>query len=99
MDAQTSAPDPVILKAEAEREAPRRGLESYLDTIRLLKEDKGFSYREIAAWLKQRGVTTDHNAIWRAYSKQASAHMSSQAVEQIEHSERTAGHRAAMPWL
>ncbi|MFM7101934.1 MAG: hypothetical protein ACKO3N_12270, partial [Verrucomicrobiota bacterium] len=27
--------------------------------------DKGFSYREIAAWLAGRGVAADHNAVYR----------------------------------
>ena len=63
--------DPQRLRAEAEKEPRRRGLEDYAEAIRVLKEVKGFSFREIAAWLHERGLTTDHNAVWRAYSKAA----------------------------
>jgi hypothetical protein len=36
------------------------------DSIQTLRE-KGFSYREIADWVSQRGVDVDHNAVYRVY--------------------------------
>ena len=40
--------DPAQLRAEAEKEPPRHGLSQYAEVITLLKQDKGFSFREIA---------------------------------------------------
>jgi hypothetical protein len=99
MEQQEFAADPQQLKAEALREPSRRGLEDYADTIRLLKEDKGFSFREIAAWLHQRGMNTDHNAVWRAYSKATAGQTGSSGYERIEQYEHRTAHGGAMPWL
>jgi hypothetical protein len=91
--------DPQQLRTEAQREPSRRGLEDYLETIQLLKEEKGFSFREIASWLQQRGLETDHNAVWRAYSKTIPEPTTSQDYERNERYERKAIHSGAMPWL
>jgi hypothetical protein len=91
--------DPKQLRAEAEKEPSRRGLEDYLETIRLLKDKKGFSFREIAAWLEQHGLNTDHNAVWRTYSKLQMASNSVGSYEQIERNERPSANQDAMPWL
>ena len=91
--------DPQQLRAEAEKEQSRKGLEDYFEAIRVLKEDKGFSFREIATWLQQRSLNADHNAVWRAYSKSAIAgklHLIEERNEQYEHK---AAHGGAMPWL
>jgi hypothetical protein len=99
MEHQEFMADPQQLRAEAAKEPSRRGLEDYLDTIRLLKEEKGFSYREIAAWFQQRGMNTDHNAVWRAYSKTQSKSTSLISSEQIERTEHRRANQGAMPWL
>lgn len=99
MEPKTVVSDPQQLRAEAEKEEPRRGLEPYQDVIRLLKEEKGFSFREIAAWLQQRGLDTDHNAVWRAYSKSIPGGSGGESYEQYERSEQRRSHEAAMPWL
>jgi hypothetical protein len=91
--------DPQQLRAEAEKVQPRRGLDEYSETIRVLKEDKGFSFREIAAWLQQRGVNIDHNAAWRAYSKTSPGSSTRNVVEQKERYERKPAQEGAMPWL
>ena len=57
-------PDPSELRAEAELEEPRVRLRPYLGTIRTLRQ-KGFSWREIAAWFDERGLTVDHTKIYR----------------------------------
>jgi hypothetical protein len=53
---------------DAEQEANQRELADYRNTISLLRE-KGFSFREIAEFLTERGVCADHNAVYRAYTK------------------------------
>ncbi len=99
MEAEGFLADPQKLRAEAQQEPRRRCLGDYRDTIRLLKDEKGFSLREIAAWLQERGVAADHNAVWRIYS---SAERPTQApvwAEQSEQTEQTPHKEAAMPWM
>jgi hypothetical protein len=91
--------DPQQLRAEAEKEPSRRGLVDYSEAIRVLKEDKSFSFREIAAWLQQRGMNTDHNAVWRAYFKTNPEGSAARFSEQNEQYERKTAHGGAMPWL
>jgi hypothetical protein len=91
--------DPHQLRAEAEKEPSRRGLEDYSEAIRVLKEDKGFSFREIAAWLQQRGLNTDHNAVWRAYSKATPSDQLGESNERNERYELKTAHGGAMPWI
>lgn len=91
--------DPKQLRAEAEKEPPRHGLSQYADVIALLKQEKGFSFREIAAWLQERGLRADHNAVWRTYSRTVTTGSAVECIERIERSERKAVHGGAMPWL
>ena len=99
MEQQASKADPQQLRAEAEKEPSRRGLHEYTDTIRVLKEDKGFSYREIADWFQQRGLIVDHNAVWRTYSKTLPKRTGSAPDEQLEHSEQSPPPEDAKLWL
>jgi hypothetical protein len=99
MEDQQLVPDPQKLQAEAEHEPSRRGLDDYAQVIRLLKDDKGFSFREIAAWLQQRGMKSDHNAVWRAYCKLAPAEQPVSTSEQRERLERHGAREASMPWM
>jgi hypothetical protein len=62
-------PPPDMLFKLAEEEPDRMALEEYINTIRLLRDDKRFTFREIAEWLKENGVETDHNAVYRAYRR------------------------------
>jgi hypothetical protein len=66
-------PDPVALFRQAEEEPDIQTLSAYLDSIQMLRE-KGFSYREIAEWLSDRGVEVDHNAVYRVYTNSLSDH-------------------------
>ncbi len=91
--------DPQKLRIEAEKEPPRRGLQDYFEAIRVLKEDKGFSLREIAAWLQQRGLNADHNAVWRAYIKAGSGQPPAGSHERNERYEQRTPNGGAMPWL
>ena len=61
------APAPEILEREAEAEPNRRFLRDYFGVIRTLRE-KGFSFREVAEWLNERGVVADHNAVYRVFT-------------------------------
>ena len=64
-------PPPELLFRQAEQEPDFRALSAYADSIGMLR-DKGFSYREIAHWLSERGVDVDHNAVYRVYTNSLS---------------------------
>ena len=66
-------PPPDALLREAEEEPNYRSLASYCPVIDKLRR-KGFSYREIAEWLTERGVEADHNAVYRVYMNSLSDH-------------------------
>ncbi len=55
-------PNKMLEQAKAAPE--KRGLEAYLETIWELRR-KGNSYREIAEFLNERGLATDHTAVYR----------------------------------
>jgi hypothetical protein len=99
MEQEEFLADPQQLRAEAEKELRRRGLEDYSEVIRVLKEEKGFSFREIAAWFRQRGLRIDHNAVWRTYSKATLSGQCGESTEQNERYERQQAREGAMPWL
>lgn len=60
-------PSPDELFREAEEEPNYRNLSAYSATIGMLRT-KGFSYREIAEWFSERGVSVDHNTVYRTYT-------------------------------
>ncbi|HOH41302.1 MAG TPA: hypothetical protein PKX77_13285 [Verrucomicrobiota bacterium] len=99
MEAEGFLADPQKLRAEAQKEPRRRCLGDYRDTIRLLKDERGFSFREIAAWLGERGVAADHNAVWRIYSSADRPTPAPAGAEQSEQPEQAPSKEAAMPWM
>ena len=99
MECEEFKADPQQLRAEAQKEQPRQGLDAYVETIRLLKEEKGFSLREIAAWLQERSVNVDHNAVYRTYSKAIRPTHRLVITERIELNEQPSRPNQAMPWL
>ena len=99
MESEEFKMNPQQLLSEAVQEPRRRGLEDYSETIRVLKEEKGFSFREIAAWFQQRSLNIDHNAVWRAYSKTVPSGPGARVAKQNERSERHQAREGAMPWL
>ena len=99
MEPQEFMADPQKLVSEASNEPSRRGLQDYAAAILLLKDEKGFSFREIAAWLRDRGITVDHNAVWRAYSKSTEATAGYMRVEQNKHFEQSGSGDGAMTWM
>jgi len=66
-----SLPPPEFLFREAEQEPDLLTLSAYVDSIGMLRR-KGFSYRDIAHWLSERGVDVDHNAVYRVYTNSLS---------------------------
>ena len=91
--------NPQQVLAEAVQEPRRRGLADYQDAIRVLKEEKEFSFRDIAVWLQQRGLKVDHNAVWRAYSKAAPEESGRQANQRSERLKAQPAREDAMPWM
>jgi hypothetical protein len=52
---------------EAKKEPKRKLLMEYQAAIWTLRNEKKFTFRAIAEWLAQRGVETDHSAVYRTY--------------------------------
>jgi hypothetical protein len=52
---------------EAKNEQKRKLISDHILTIRMLRDDKSFTFRGIAEWLTKRGVEADHSAVYRAY--------------------------------
>jgi hypothetical protein len=83
-DELIAMPPPEELLLEAEQEPNYRDLSHYGSVIGTLR-GKGFSYRDIADWLSQRGVEVDHNAVYRVYTNSLSdhdAHLESQREDE-----------------
>ncbi len=66
-------PPPDALLREAEEEPNYRDLSEYCPVIATLR-GKGFSYREIAEWLSERGFELDHNAVFRLSTRNMPDH-------------------------
>jgi hypothetical protein len=62
-------PPPEFLLHEAMGEPDRLMLADYGDTINLLRNEKRFSFREIAQWLQTYGIECDHNSVYREYTR------------------------------
>jgi hypothetical protein len=45
-------------------------LSKYREAIVILRSEKGFSYREIARWLSERGIPCDYNEVYRVFGSQ-----------------------------
>jgi hypothetical protein len=57
------------LLEKARGESNRKLIEDYRETIEVLRDEKGFSFREIGDWLTANGVEADYNAVYRVYTK------------------------------
>ena len=80
-------PHPDSLLMEAEQEPNYRDLAEYTSVIGKLRE-KGFTFRDIAEWLTERGVEADHNAVYRVYAKNMSDLEAMQEAQRDEDEER-----------
>ena len=68
----TAVPDCIVppreaFLQEAKREPKRKLVSDHIETINHLRNEKRFTFRDIAAWLTARGIETDHSAVYRAY--------------------------------
>jgi hypothetical protein len=79
-------PSPEQLYREAEAEPNYRNLSSYSDVIGTLRE-KGFSYRDIAEWLSERGISVDHNAVYRIFMNSLPANLAHREMERVSQEE------------
>jgi len=52
---------------DAEKEPKRILLSDHIRTITKLRDEKRLTFRAIAEWFGERGIETDHGAIYRAY--------------------------------
>ena len=64
---QPEVPIPEAFLTEAKSEPKRKLLSDHLLTIETLRNEKRFTFREIADWFIKRGFETDHSAVYRAY--------------------------------
>ncbi len=63
-------PPPEIVLESARGEPNVRLVADYAEAIEVLRDEKGFTFREIAEWLSRKfGIEADHNAVYRAYTK------------------------------
>jgi hypothetical protein len=63
----TPIPDPSALAEAAKKEERVIAARDYLHVIEILRDEKRFSFRRIAAWLNERGLPLDNNDVYRAY--------------------------------
>lgn len=68
-DYDEQLPPPDVLLQMAEEEPLRFEMSDYIEAIRHLKDEKNFSFRQIADWMSRKGLKCDHNAIYREYTK------------------------------
>ena len=64
---RAECPEPEAFLTEAEKEPKRKLISDHLKTITTLRDEKRFTFREIAEWFRERGFETDHSAVYRAY--------------------------------
>ena len=62
--------NPKEMLAEAKAMASKPRIEEYRETVQTLRE-KGYTWREIADFLNERGISTDHTRIYRTFGKTA----------------------------
>ena len=60
--------NPKEILAAAKAATPKTRIEDYRETVMTLRE-KGFTWRDIADFLRERGVVTDHTRIYRTFGK------------------------------
>ena len=89
-------PDPAAILLEAEEATvSSRLLGPYRDAIDTLRDKKKYTFREIAEWLTERGIETDHNAVWREYTRHASDSAAHDELEADERAEREEAEESA----
>src|SRR5208283_1842555 len=64
---QSDCPPPAAFLEEAKKEPKRILLMDYIVTINTLRNEKNFTFRAIAEWFAERGIETDHSAVYRTF--------------------------------
>ena len=64
---QPDCPAPEAFLEEAKTEPQRKLLWDHIRTIKVLRDEKKFTFRAISEWLARRGIEVDHSAVYRAY--------------------------------
>lgn len=85
---------PDIVLQEALLEPCRRPLTEYADAIQVLRNEKKFTFREIADWLKNYNVETDHNAVYREYTKAMPDREAEWVAQEDDHIEEAEARRS-----
>ena len=65
---EVSTPNLDNILADAKAAPPKVRLEEYREAVEALRE-KGYSWREVADFLSQRGVVTDHTRVYRYFGE------------------------------
>jgi hypothetical protein len=65
--AESNSLPPELLLEEAKKEPKRILLMDFISTIYTLRDEKKFTFRAIAEWFGQKGIETDHSAVYRTY--------------------------------
>jgi hypothetical protein len=86
-------PPPDVLLEMAMAERDERELSEYSQTISVLKREKHFTFRQIAAWLNNNGIDADHNAVYRAYMRTIPDYAKQDVEEQLEEDAREEAER------
>lgn len=60
--------EPSKILKDAETAPDKRGLEVHREAVLILRQ-KDYSWREIAGFLTERGVQTDHTKVYRMFNK------------------------------
>lgn len=79
---------PDIVFREAMAEENRRALREYHDAIKVLRDEKRFTFREIAEWLEKYNVEADHNAVYREYTRGMPESIAGEEAIADDHMER-----------
>lgn len=64
---ESAVPEPEAFLEEAKKERRRKLILDHTGTIRVLRNEKKFTFGGIADWFNERGFQTDRSAVYRAY--------------------------------
>ncbi len=63
----SDVPNPEAFLDEAKREPKRKLILDHIKTIKVLRDEKNFTFSAIADWFIKKGFQTDRSAVYRAY--------------------------------
>ena len=79
---------PDIVLREAMEEPNRRALRDYHHAIQVLRDEKKFTFREIAEWLGDYNIEADHNAVYREYTRGMPENIAAEEAQADDYMER-----------